>query len=190
MGDETGLPAAATSILDFWFETLERRQWFEKNDAVDAEIANRFLTDYEAAVSSDYDSLKPWCETPRSALAAVILLDQFTRNLFRGNGRSFESDAVARDIANRSIDRGDDWAVSAVERCFFYLPLEHSEDLADQQRCCALMPRTGDAEFLKYAEAHMAIIERFGRFPHRNAVLDRPSTPEEIAFLEEPGSSF
>ena len=124
------------------------------------------------------------------ALAAVIVCDQFPRNMFRGTPRAFATDSKALTIANAAIAKGYDAALTQSQRQFLYLPFEHAEDAASQARAVELFAPLGDAELTKYAEAHKAIIDRFGRFPHRNAVLGRVSTPEEVAFLKEPGSSF
>ena len=177
-------------VLKFWFER-ERKAWFEKNPTLDEEIRFRFLPCYEKAVE---EKLEPWKREPRSCLALVILLDQFPRNMFRGTARAFAADPLAREAARVILENGWDKAMTPDERMFAYLPFEHSESLADQERCLALMqeiavfPQTADLP--KWAEAHLAIIRRFGRFPHRNAALGRESTPEEAEFLRQPGSSF
>ena len=178
------------AVREFWFGS-DRKAWFEKNPAFDEEIRRRFLPLYEVGAAG---KLQDWKHKPADCLALVILLDQFPRNMFRGTARAFTADAVARDAARAIVDRGWDKALSADERMFAYLPFEHSESLADQERCLALMkeiavfPETADLP--KWAEAHRVIIRRFGRFPHRNAALGRESTPEEIEFLRQPGSSF
>jgi uncharacterized protein (DUF924 family) len=128
-----------------------------------------------------------WDEDAQDALALVIVLDQFPRNMFRDSARAFAADALAREVASRAIARGFDQLVPAGERMFFYLPFEHSEKFADQERCVALNRATGDAEAIKWAEHHADIIRRFGRFPHRNAVLGRATTPEEQTFLDAGG---
>ena len=122
-----------------------------------------------------------------SALALVITLDQFPRNMFRGDGKTFAADPVAMAVAERAIQKGYDQKFAVAERAFFYLPFEHSEHLPDQEHCCALFAATGDAELLKWAQLHADIIRRFGRFPHRNKVLGRETTPEEQAFLDGGG---
>ena len=178
------------AVLTFWFG-LERKAWFEKNPAFDEEIRARFLPLYERAVSGQ---LEDWKQAPKSCLALVIVFDQLPRNMFRSTARAFAADLRARDTARVILDQGWDKTLSADERMFAYLPFEHSESLADQERCLALMkeiavfPETADLP--KWAEAHRVIIRRFGRFPHRNAALGRESTPEEIEFLKQPGSSF
>ena len=180
----------AGEVLKFWFGR-ERKAWFEKNEAFDQQIRQRFLTLYDLGATGE---LAPWKQAPASCLALVVLLDQFSRNMFRGGARAFAADPLARDAARVILDNGWDKAMTPDERLFAYLPFEHSESLDDQERCLALMkeisvfPET--AEMPKWAEAHLAIIRRFGRFPHRNAILGRPSTPEEVEFLKLPGSSF
>ena len=130
---------------------------------------------------------RSWEETAEGALALVIVLDQFPRNMFRGDPRTYETDGVARAVADRAIKRGFDRQVPHSERQFFYLPFQHSENLADQERCVALARGYGDDEFAKYAEQHADIIRRFGRFPHRNATLGRATRPQEQAFLDGGG---
>ena len=186
-------------ILDFWFGRPDdagyggkREIWFEKNDNFDAEIRENFMTDYEAAKAGQLD---PMQRTARGALALVILLDQFPRNMFRGEARAFATDGQAREVAGAAIACGFDKALTPVERRFFYLPFEHGENLADQARCAWYMREHLPADderdqSIEYARNHCVIIERFGRFPHRNAALGRTSTAEEIAFLDEPNSSF
>ena len=173
-------------VLDFWFGELEPRQWWLKDPAFDAAVRARFgqlhaeLATGRAPLASD----------PRMALAAVIVLDQFSRNIHRDDPRAFDADPLARQVAALAIDRGWDLHFGRNERMFLALPFEHSEDRADQARSVALMRALGDEEWTRYALAHQALIERFGRFPHRNAVLGRASTPEELAALREPMSSF
>jgi uncharacterized protein (DUF924 family) len=179
-----------TEVLDYWFNR-DRKHWFEKNPAFDEEIRVRFLPLYERAVREEQ---KSWRGEPAGCLALVILLDQFPRNMFRSSARAFAADPLARDAARVILDNAWDKAMTPDERMFAYLPLEHSESLADQERCLVLMqeiavfPETADLP--KWAEAHLVIIRRFGRFPHRNAALGRASTPEEVEFLRQPGSSF
>lgn len=179
--------AAIEEVLRFWFAPAQAERWFKANVAFDREIERRFLGLIETAAAG---KLEKWGTTPRGALALCILLDQFPRNIWRGAPRAFAADALARQVAAAALASGHDQALTAEERLFLYLPLEHSEDLADQERCVALMATLGDAELLDYALRHRDIIARFGRFPHRNAILGRDSTAEELAFLREPGSSF
>lgn len=180
-------PAWVGDVLRFWFEELGRKAWFVKDAAVDAQIRDRFLP------LIDDLARRPAAEALASAdraLATVIVLDQFPRNVFRGTARAFATDAAALDIAKAAIDRGLDQRLSADRRVFLYLPLEHSEALADQERCVELTAALGDPEYARYAVLHRDVIKRFGRFPHRNAMLGRTPTLEEIKFLKEPGSSF
>jgi len=174
---------SAADIVTFWREA-GRDRWFNKNADFDAEIRQRFLTAHEAAAAGQ---LTAWETTAEGALALLILLDQFPRNMFRDSSRAFATDPLARTIAAGALVRGFDSHVPADMRTFFYLPFEHSEDLADQERCIALYKAAGDADNLKWAELHADIIRRFGRFPHRNVLLGRASTPEEQAFLESGG---
>lgn len=175
-------------LLAFWFGELQPKQWFEKSDAVDAAIRARFGAVYEN-VRAGFD-LGAAAETAEVALAHAVLLDQMPRNMFRGSPRAFESDRHALALARTAVDRGLDLRLTALQRRFLYLPLEHSEVLTDQERSVGLFASLGDAEALRYAIAHHVIIARFGRFPHRNAVLGRVSTEDEKAFLETPMSSF
>jgi len=183
-------PVNPTEVLDFWFKR-DRKDWFEKNPAFDEEIRARFLPLFQRALKNE---LEIWRREPASCLALVILLDQFPRNMFRGSAKAFCADPQARAAARGILDNSWDKAMTPDERMFAYLPFEHSESLADQERCLALMkeisvfPETADLP--RWAEAHLVIIRRFGRFPHRNAALGRPSTPEEAEFLKQPGSSF
>ncbi len=190
-GDDSGpAPDEAAwvhAVLAFWFDELTPEAWFGRDDAVDAAIRSRFSGLHEW-LAAEARNLVP--HTPREALAAVIVLDQFPRNIYRGTDRAFATDASARAIARQAITAGLDSALDVNGRLFLYLPFEHSESLADQQRSVALISALGDVELTEYAIAHERIIRRFGRFPHRNAALDRASTPEELAFLKEPGSSF
>lgn len=174
-------------VLDFWFGTLTRADWFAKNDDLDRTLAQRFAGTFALVSAAPLESLMP---AANEALAAVIVLDQIPRNIFRGTPRAFESDAKARSLTRAAIAAGYDPSLGLHERLFLYLPLEHSEDMADQDSAVDLISALGDAEYTRYAIAHRAIIARFARFPHRNAILGRASTPEEIAFLCEPGSSF
>jgi uncharacterized protein (DUF924 family) len=196
----TDLQARVQAVRDFWFGRgaefgRVRKIWFEKNDAFDRDCGD-FLEEYERAARGEYDAM---ADTPAGAVALIVLLDQIPRNLFRGTARAFATDAKARAVARQAVEAGMDRDLLPVERVFLYLPFEHSESLEDQERSVALfesLPVTADypaAErdnTVDYARRHKVIIERFGRFPHRNAALGRKSTPEEIAFLAGPNSSF
>lgn len=180
----------ARKVLEFWFGQGPKA-WFDKDHSFDEGIRDRFLTLWETAHAGRLDA---WTDAPGSCLALVIVLDQFPRNMFRGSARAFASDSRARATARLLIDRGWDRALTPHERMFAYLPFEHSESFADQERSLALMneiavhPETADMP--RWAKAHLDIIRRFGRFPHRNAALGRESTAEEIEFLRQPGSGF
>jgi uncharacterized protein (DUF924 family) len=181
MSDEE--TARAADVVSFWREAGPKA-WFKKDDVFDEEIRRRFLKTHEAAAAG---KLSDWEQSAQGALALLILLDQFPRNMFRGSARMFASDPLARAIAAGAIVRGFDAAVDKEVRGFFYLPFEHSEDPADQTRSVAFYKAMDDADGLKWAELHADIIRRFGRFPHRNAVLGRVTTPEEQAFLDSGG---
>lgn len=185
-------------ILDFWFEgdrASTREKWFRRDDAFDTSIRDRFADVTGRAATGALDS---WAETPDGALALLIALDQFPRNLYRASARAFTADAHARRIARTVVlGRGIDVALSINERIFLYLPFEHSEDMADQDLSVALFEGMRDhpaarapGSTIDYAWRHWRVIRRFGRFPHRNAALGRDSTPEERTYLAEPGAGF
>lgn len=186
-------------VLAFWFggpsdahHNKTRQEWFRKDDAFDAEIRTRFGTLIGDALEG---RLAPWAATTDGALAQILVLDQFTRNAFRGTPRSFAGDAQALSLARTLVADGRDRTLAGVRRMFVYLPFEHAEDLATQEQSLALFKKLAldepeHATLTTWAERHHAVIARFARFPHRNAMLGRPSTPEEGAFLLEPGSSF
>ena len=175
--------ARAADVVAFWREARPKA-WFKKDEAFDDDIRRRFLKTHEAAAAGQ---LTEWEHSAEGALALLILLDQFPRNMFRGSTRMFATDPMARAIAAGSIVRGHDAEIDKSLRNFFYLPFEHSEDPKDQERSIALCKAAGDADSLKWAEIHADIIRRFGRFPHRNAVLGRATTPDEQKFLDEGG---
>jgi uncharacterized protein (DUF924 family) len=174
--------APPETILSFWREAGYDK-WFTRDDAFDAEVREKFLSTYEAAAAG---KLEGWEATAEGALALCIVLDQFPRNIFRGDARTYAADPLARQMANRALKRGYDQDVDDELRGFFFLPFMHSEDPTDQDRCVELY-RAADHPDLKYAERHRDIIRRFGRFPHRNAILGRTTTPEEQAFLDSGG---
>lgn len=174
---------SVAEVVSFWQQAGPDR-WFKKDASFDREICDRFFDTYEAAAAG---KLSDWEQSAQGALALLILLDQFPRNMFRGDARAFATDPLARAVTAGAIVRGFDSQVPKELRGFFYLPFEHSEDLADQERCIALHKATGDTDGLKWAEIHADIIRRFGRFPHRNAMLGRTTTPEEQAFLDGGG---
>ena len=179
-------PAWVGEVLRFWFEELAESNWFEKSDDLDALIRNRFLLLIEQLVVDGGLGVS----TPRAMLAAVLVLDQFSRNIFRGDPRAFAADPVARRISRSAIAQGFDGAMTKEERLFLYLPFEHSEDAGDQALALDLIKSLGRDDLTRYSLAHKEIIDRFGRFPHRNDVLGRRSTAEEIEFLRGPMSSF
>jgi uncharacterized protein (DUF924 family) len=179
----TSAAIAPSDVLAFW-RAAGPDKWFDKDAAFDSEIARRFFCVWRAAGDGE---LAAWQETPEGALALLIVLDQFPRNMFRGDRRTYETDGLARDVADRAIRRGFDRQISHLERQFFYLPFMHSENLADQEHCLELARCHGDDEFMTYAEQHADIIRRFGRFPHRNAMLGRATGPAEQAFLDTGG---
>ena len=187
-------------ILEFWFpadQTRANQLWWGKQAQLDAEIRERFGTTLTAAKAGQLDA---WAEHARGRLALIITLDQLSRNVYRDDPEAYASDERARALTREGLERGHDRELAPIERVFFYLPLEHSESLADQERCVALFRQLVDdvdptqreryAGFLDYAVRHRDIVARFGRFPHRNALLGRTSSPEELEFLTQPGSSF
>ena len=189
-------PALPAEVLDFWFGPLDARgksrpEWFRKDAAFDAEIRTRFGATHAAAAAHE---LEAWRASAESMLALVVVLDQFSRNIHRGNARAFAQDDYARECAGEAIERGDDLGMLPVERQFLYLPWEHSERLDDQERSLELFATLEAFEetrgLLEWARRHHAIVARFGRFPHRNAILGRDSSAEERAFLAQPGSGF
>jgi len=179
---ETISPA---DIIAFWREAGADR-WWTKNDAFDATVRSRFLGLWSEAAAG---GLQGWRDSDEGTLALVIVLDQFPRNMFRGDRRTYATDALAREVVRRAVDNGVDRRIDPVLQQFIYMPLMHSEELADQKRCVELFRAARDAGNLKYAEGHADIVRRFGRFPHRNAMLDRASTPDEQTFLDAGGFS-
>jgi uncharacterized protein (DUF924 family) len=184
----------ARAVLDFWFgaEDAPREEWFRKDPAFDARIAARFGPLVERALAGE---LADWQRSPESALALILLLDQFTRNIFRDSPRAFAGDPLALAAARSLVASGRDQELPPLRRAFAYMPFEHAEDLAAQDEAVRLFtPLAAQAPYLTqmldYAHRHRAVVARFGRFPHRNAVLGRTSTPEEVAFLTQPGSGF
>jgi uncharacterized protein (DUF924 family) len=187
---------SARDVLFFWFgPSAERgtpqKRWFAKGEAFDREVRERFRALHAEAAAG---RCAHWKQTAADCLALIVLLDQFPRNMFRGTPRAFATDRLALEAARHAVAQGYDRGMLPVERMFVYLPFEHSEALEDQERACELtrpldaFPETNEAH--RYAVLHRDIIARFGRFPHRNAILGRASTPEEMEFLKGPGSSF
>jgi uncharacterized protein (DUF924 family)/TolB-like protein/Flp pilus assembly protein TadD len=185
--DVDGEPSWVEDVLHFWFEQVGPKQWFAKDEAFDNALRERFGALHARVVSGEEPAITA---TPRSALAAIVVLDQFSRNLHRGDPRAFAGDIRARGLARDALDRRFDVGLPADQRMFLYMPFQHSEDLGDQQRSVALFEALGNAEWTHFAHAHRNLIARFGRFPHRNAVLGRASTPEELDALAQPGNAF
>jgi len=198
--------ATPEAVLDFWFgapgtanEIAERQRnlWFGKSAANDQQVAERFAETLIAAGKGELDS---WMHSPRALLALIVVLDQFPHHIHRNHGQSFAYDAQSLALTQGMIQRGDDVRVAPIERVFVYLPLEHAESMAMQDVSVALYAKlAAEADpaeqglfegFLDYARKHREVVARFGRFPHRNELLGRPSTPDEITFLQQPGSRF
>ena len=194
------------SVYDFWLPNIEETPeysqaqsavWFGKNDEFDNRIKSDFVPGLDKLAESDW---KSWIESPKGAVSCVIALDQFPRNAFRGTSRMYAYDPKALEIAKDIVAKGMDSEMNLFEKVFLYLPYEHSEDLDDQKTCMELFTNLrdgaseemkGNAEnYLEFARKHLVIVERFGRFPHRNEILGRESTPEEVEFLKQPGSGF
>ncbi len=203
---DSQLDPRASHVLDFWFGVLDghgladaahNERWWKKDPNFDELLRSQFLDLYDAIVDRKCEA---WLDTPRGRLAYVIVLDQFSRNMFRDTSSMFSADAQALSAALDGIERGDDQKLVGQERVFLYMPLMHSEQLSIQNECVQLFTAFRDASSgplrdvldnnLKFAIAHRDIVAKWGRFPHRNALLDRTSTGEELAFLEQPGSSF
>lgn len=191
-------PVTPAEVLAFWFGSADAvdPRWFKRSDAFDAEIDNRFGATVQAALAGRLDA---WALRPEGVLALIVLLDQFTRNMYRGTPAAFAGDAQALALAQKLVDSGELLRLPPLQRWFATMPLEHAEDLALQQQCVRLFEalaaevgphREALAGALDYARRHRDVVARFGRFPHRNAILGRISTPEEAAFLLQPGSSF
>lgn len=184
------MPSAADEILAFWFDEVGPAGWFATSDELDETIRRRFHAAYEAVMQPEAE-LAPWLATPSGSLALVILLDQFPRNMFRATARAFEADGRALSVAREAIRRGHDLETEVARRVFFYMPFEHSERLEEQEEAVRLVRERADiSDYLKYAEIHRDIIRRFGRFPHRNALLGRSSTPEEMEYLAGDAPTF
>jgi len=185
-------------VLDFWFGRSNspefgkvQKKWFKKDADFDAEVRSRFLQQYELAASGQLDS---WQNSPDNCLALILLLDQFPRNMFRGTPQAFATDSKALATAEYAVNNKFDGGLLTVQKWFIYLPFEHSENLENQQKSVELFRQlSGDTDsdsVIEYAMQHLEIIQRFGRFPHRNQILGRETTPEEAEFLKQPGSEF
>lgn len=173
-------PDDAADLLEFWFSGEVSRRWFRSTAQFDEVLRRRYEPLVVAALQGD---LREWAASPRGALALVLLLDQLPLNIYRGQARSFAGETLAREVAATALEQGWERQLSEKEKAFLYIPFMHSEDLADQQRAVALYRAAGLEGNLRWAEHHCNIIRRFGRFPHRNAILGRESTPEELAWL-------
>lgn len=192
MADDLGagareVHAAAAAILRFWFDELPADKRFAKDDAVDAECARRFGAVRDAILAS---GAADWRGDPDTLLAAVIALDQFSRNIHRGSAQAFAADSLALSLSREAIGHGWDGAMNAEHRQFLYMPFMHSENPGMQAESVALFTSLGDADQLSYAEGHRDLIDRFGRFPHRNSALGRRDTEEERAWLKQPGAGY
>lgn len=193
----TSLPDEAQAVLAFWFDPAHREEWFAAQPSFDLAIHTRFGETFRLAAQG---RLAHWTETPRGWLALLIVLDQFSRNFYRGDRQAWAQDLHAQRIALSGIEEGFDRQLPPIQRVFAYMPLEHAEDMGLQRRCVALFEdlceslpaheRDHHAGFLDYARKHEAVIARFGRFPHRNALLGRTNTPEEEDYLAQPHAGF
>src|SRR5690625_2667345 len=180
-------PTPAQEVHHFWFKTLAPKDWFKKSKALDHRIATEFgaLVPHARAGKLDY-----WRVTPVGRLAEILVLDQFSRNIYRDSAEAFAGDGLALQLAKDAIEAGAPEALSIQQRAFLYIPFMHSENLAEHDRALTLFSEPGLENQLKYEHSHRRILERFGRYPHCNETLGRKSTPEEIEFLGQPGSSF
>ena len=174
-------------VLSFWFDELSPEQWWVKDEALDKAIIERFTQVHQSAIQGE---LFQWRETPQGRLAEIIVLDQFSRNMFRDTAKAFLADATALVLAQEAISVGADKSLSAIENSFLYMPFMHSESKLIHQQAATLYQSNGIENNYQFELKHKEIIDRFGRYPHRNILLKRKSTPEEIKFLTEPGSSF
>lgn len=174
-------------VLNFWFRETDPKYWFAKDDSFDEKVQNLFLETYQTALLGETSS---WRRTPEGRLAEIIVLDQFSRNIFRDSADAFKGDPLALRLAQEAVIAGDDQKIPIERRPFLYLPYMHSEDPKVHEKAIELFSQKGLESNLKFEISHKKIIDRFGRYPHRNKVLGRASTPEELDFLKQPGSSF
>ncbi|WP_304525078.1 DUF924 family protein [Halomonas sp. I5-271120] len=179
--------AGPEAVIDFWFEELTPKQWFAKDEVLDALIATRFEPIWNAACRAE---LWTWRATPQGRLAEILILDQFSRNMHRDHPMAFAQDALALVLAQEAVAQGDDQALTTRQRPFLYMPYMHSESLLVHEEALRLFDQPGLEENLRFEHRHRDILLRFGRYPHRNAILGRDSSAEELAFLEQPGSGF
>lgn len=175
------------SVLDFWFQELEPNRWFTRDDSVDERIREQFEVLLMAARQNE---LYSWRSDPKGSLAEIIVLDQFTRNIHRDSAQAFENDPLALALAQSAIEKGFDQKLATIERHFLYMPFMHSESRKIHEVALSLYEASGSESGLEFEIKHKAVIDRFGRYPHRNEVLGRISTAEEIEFLKQPGSGF
>ena len=179
-------------VLKFWFEETDEKKWFAKDENFDEDIRKRFGELHKLA---SHGALENWMREAESALALVIVLDQFSRNMFRDKSQAFAQDSLARDYSEQAIEKGFDLKLDGKRRAFFYMPFMHSENIEDQDKSVEFFEHLAKHDpkekgYLAYAKKHRDIIEKFDRFPHRNRILKRESTPEEEEFLTKEGSSF
>lgn len=177
----------AQEVLHYWFETLTPRQWFAKDDTLDAQVTERFSATLQASIAGE---LWTWRRSPQGRLAEILVLDQFSRNIYRGRAAAFAQDPQALTLAQEAVAAGADRHLAVHQRAFLYMPYMHSESLRVHDEALRLFDQPGLEHNLDYERRHHAIIERFGRYPHRNELLGRTSSAEELVFLDEPGSSF
>jgi uncharacterized protein (DUF924 family) len=182
----TVAPSWVSQVLEFWFREVGEKSWFNASTELDEQIRRRFLAVHERLIETDARRLAG----PRPLLAGIVVLDQFSRNMFRGTARAFAADAVARRLADQVVSLGLDVDMTRAERYFVYLPFEHSEEREHQALAVRLIEQLGNEIWTRYVHAHQQTINRFGRFPHRNAILGRTSSPDELQFLKEPMGSF
>jgi len=168
------------SLIEFWFSDEASERWFKSTPEFDRQLIERYSETWQAAKQRELDH---WCDTATGSLAMVILLDQFPLNMFRGSAKSFSTEAQSRDVARAAIDQGFDRELTAAQKSFLYMPFMHSENIGDQALSLELFDQPGLEENLRFARHHYDIVERFGRFPHRNEILDRESTDAEIEYL-------
>jgi len=176
-----------TEIIHFWFDETDTGLWFKKNEEFDQQLRDRFSTVHRSAACGE---LYSWRSNPEGRLAEIIVLDQFSRNMFRDSDQAFAYDAIALVLSQVAVEAGDDKRIEASHRAFMYMPFMHSESPVIHEQAVKLFSQPGLERNLEFEMKHKAIIDRFGRYPHRNAVLGRTSTAEELEFLQQPGSSF
>ena len=187
MNKENLSEEASKQVLDFWYQECQPSDWWQKSPKFDEALANRFGHLHKQAAACE---LWSWRDTPQGSLAEVLILDQFSRNIFRDTPLAFASDPLALALAQVAVDKGFDLQLSEIERSFLYMPFMHSESLIIHEQAVILFTKLGDKHNLDFELKHKKIIERFGRYPHRNSILGRLSSPEELEFLKEPGSGF